>query len=255
MRPLFILFILIFLFGGIVIFYFVNNNSEMFDSYDGGAEQVTKVNSGGNSKEENPKVHSEVWSQKSPYGESYEFKVNCYGEYEKLETCFLYDVDSVRVITPLAKIYELEKDFNINNYSGEITRRWVLYGPMNATLPISGEYKFEFIKNGEVIFVDKIFYEQSKIFYPTEVRWIRLDDELHVSWNAPEGVDDTMWYKVIVWNLQDTPQLFISDIFEGNVTNAILEDVPLLEGGNYSLNVAVFFKDGYAYSEYIDFEW
>lgn len=29
----------------------------------------------------------------------------------------------------------------------------------------------------------------------------------------------------------------------------------MLVGGKYSLNVAIFFDDGYAYSEYIIFEW
>ena len=29
----------------------------------------------------------------------------------------------------------------------------------------------------------------------------------------------------------------------------------MIEGGRYSLNLALFFDDGYAYSDYIIFEW
>ena len=29
----------------------------------------------------------------------------------------------------------------------------------------------------------------------------------------------------------------------------------MIEGGKYSLNIALFFNDGYAYSDYVIFEW
>jgi hypothetical protein len=68
-------------------------------------------------------IHPEVWSHNSPRGASYEYKVNCGANYEILETCFLWDLDQVIVITPGGRTFELNKDFNINTYSGEITRR------------------------------------------------------------------------------------------------------------------------------------
>lgn len=36
---------------------------------------------------------------------------------------------------------------------------------------------------------------------------------------------------------------------------AVLHDVPMIEGGRYSLNLALFFDDGYAYSDYVILEW
>tara|TARA_B100000959_G_scaffold285918_1_gene362390 strand:+ start:1658 stop:1825 length:168 start_codon:yes stop_codon:yes gene_type:complete len=49
--------------------------------------------------------------------------------------------------------------------------------------------------------------------------------------------------------------MFISDVFDWDANSAVLRDVPMLEGGIYSLNVAVYFGEGYAYSEYVIFEW
>ena len=85
----------------------------------------------------------EVWSQNSPAGESYEYKVNewqCSFIDSELETGFLSEIDAVRVITPDGEVFWLNRDFNINSYSGEVTRRFVLYGPEKAHLPVSGKY-------------------------------------------------------------------------------------------------------------------
>jgi len=62
-------------------------------------------------------------------------------------------------------------------------------------------------------------------------------------------------YKALVWQDGDTPVMFISDVFDWDANSAVLRDVPMLEGGIYSLNVAVYFGEGYAYSEYVIFEW
>ncbi len=207
------------------------------------------------SKFEQHKIFPEVWSQNSPYGESYEFKVNCFGDYVQLKECFLWDIDEVRVISPNLTIYNLNKDFNINNYSGETTRRWVLYGPYNSSLPTSGNYTFQFIKNGILIVEDIVEYDSSLIGYPKNVNWKRRGSDLYVSWTPLFNMADDMFYKVIVWEEYDTPDVFISDRFSWNVTNATLPNVPLINGGNYSVNVAVYFKDGYAFSEYVKFQW
>ena len=200
-------------------------------------------------------LYPEVWSQKSPEGESYEFKVNCFGIYTELETCYLWDLDAVTVTAPDGTVYELEKDFNINEYSGEVTRRWVLYGPIGAGLPETGEYLFTYIKDGDVVYTQTVDYEQSRISYPTGVTWRREGNDLHVTWVPPENVDSSMWYKVIVSSDVDTPELFISDIFDWDASAATLEDVPLLDGGTYILNVPIFYPDGYAYGYDIFFTW
>jgi len=208
-------------------------------------------------QEEDPvKITPEVWSGNSPQnGETYEFKVNCWGEYHKLEDCFLYDLDAVRIVGPDNKIYDLNKDFNVNSYSGEVTRRWVLYGEPNSKLPESGRYAFEFIKDNKTILTRTVDYVQSEISYPTNVSWKRMGNDLYVEWIPPEGVQKGMWYKVIIWNQPDTENLFISDTFDWDARSALMKNVPLLDGGNYSLNVAIFFSNGYAYSEYKIVTW
>lgn len=201
------------------------------------------------------KVYSEVWSQNSPYGSSYEFKVNCFGEYENLETCFLYDLDEVLVINPENKSFDLKKDFNINSYSGEITRRWVLYGPYNGSLPKNGKYIFRFIKNGSILLEDNLNYSTNIIDYPKNIQWLRRGNDLEVKWSSPYGINDNVNYKVIVWEESGTPDLFISKQSNWNESDVTMQDVPLINGGNYSLNVAIYFKEGYAFSEYIKFRW
>lgn len=201
-----------------------------------------------------PDIYSQVWSQHSPQGESFEFKVNCGSNYRTLEECFLWDIDSVRVITPNSETYNLEKDFNINDYSGEITRRWVLYGPPEASIPETGVYYFEFFKDNQVEYRDEVRYTKSKVSYPTNVKWERIGSDLKVMWDAPE-VDSSMQYKVILWEINDTPDTFVSDIFNWDATEATLKDVPLIDGGEYEVNVAVYFNDGYAYSRYEYVKW
>jgi len=49
--------------------------------------------------------------------------------------------------------------------------------------------------------------------------------------------------------------VFISNVFNWDVDTAVLREVPLIIGGTYSLNVAIYFDDGYAYSEYVIFDW
>ncbi|GMR19243.1 MAG: hypothetical protein BMS9Abin34_375 [Patescibacteria group bacterium] len=200
-------------------------------------------------------IYPEVWSQKSPKGESYEFKVNCTGSYSQLEACFLWNLSAVKVTAPNGAKYNLEKDFNINEYSGETTRRWVLYGPLGEGLPETGSYAFEYFKDGEAVFTQAVSYTQSSISYPTGVTWKRNGRNLEVRWTPPRGADNSMWYKVLVWNTGETPDLFISDIFKWNADSAVMKNVPLIDGGKYSLNVALYYPNGYAYSKYIIFSW
>jgi hypothetical protein len=64
-----------------------------------------------------------------------------------------------------------------------------------------------------------------------------------------------MHYKAIIWEVEDTPELFVSQEFDWDADKGTLRDVPMIEGGKYSLNIALFFDDGYAYSDYVIFEW
>ena len=201
-------------------------------------------------------IFPEVWSQSSPEGDSYEFKVNQFmNEDSELEVGFLSTLDRVTVTDPGNRIYELERDFNINEYSGEVTRRFVLYGPPNGGLPETGKYRFDFLIGDEIKLTKYVDYYQDNLEYPTEVRWERRNDDIYVNWTPPSDANKKNWYKVLIWNIGDTPQLFISLRFEGDATSGLMEDVPLIEGGTYQLNVAFYSNVGYAYSEYYNFMW
>ena len=64
-----------------------------------------------------------------------------------------------------------------------------------------------------------------------------------------------MHYKVLVWPVVNPPDVPISQVFDWNATSGLLQDVPLLEGASYRLNVMIGFSDGYAYSEDVFFDW
>src|SRR3989344_6158141 len=66
-------------------------------------------------------IYPEVWSMNGHDGQGYEYKVNCGPDYVELETCFLWNLTSIIVVHPNGTKFELNKDFNVNNYSGEIT--------------------------------------------------------------------------------------------------------------------------------------
>ncbi len=242
----------------IVIFlsfvYFVDKREDNILQKDNHFDKAEKA-SFEETREERLDIFSEVWSQNSPAGKGYEFKVNCGQNYSSLETCYLWNIENVSVTTPESVRYFLGKDFNVNNYSGEITRRWVLYGPENSTLPVSGIYRFEFTKEKSVVFVDFVNYTRSAIDYPKEVKWEKRGSDLFVNWIPPSGVGKEMWYKVILWNEAGTPQNFVSLSFPWNVKEGTLKNVLFVNGGNYSLNVAVFYRGGYAYSEYVKVQW
>ncbi len=252
-RELFIAFLIVILLIGFIVIYF--SKDKVKDEIRDYANISEKAENNLLLVKKDYKIYSEVWSQNSPYGASYEYKVNCAGEYDKLETCFLYDLDEVIAIDPNSKYYNLKKDFNINSYSGEITRRWVLYGPSNGSLPKNGEYLFRFVKNGSLLFEEHVNYSRDIIDYPKKVQWQRRGNDLYVNWTPPNGIDEKIYYKVIIWEEYGTPDLFISNRFGWNQNEATLYNVSLINGGNYSLNVAVYFREGYAFSEYIKFKW
>lgn len=200
-------------------------------------------------------IWPQVWSQHAPGVDSFEFKVNCDSTDSVDEPCFLSDLDAVEVVTPDARTFALERDFNVNEYSGEVTRRWVLYGPPDGALPAPGEYRFRYLRDGVALLEQPVLYEPAAIDFPTNVEWEREAGSLRVTWTAPAGVAPGMHYKVILWNEAGTPDAFVSLVFPWDATMGLLPDVPFVDGGTYSLNVAVFFDDGYAYSEYVPVDW
>ena len=70
-------------------------------------------------------IWPQVYSQNGPDFSSWEYKVNCGSD----DGCFLSDLPAVNVITPANEVIPLDRDFNTNSFSGEVTRRWVKNGP------------------------------------------------------------------------------------------------------------------------------
>ena len=134
---------------------------------------------------DNSGVFPEVWSSNGYDGQAYEFKTNCSSDYATLNECFLWDVTRVIVVDPDGAGFELRKDFNINSFSGEITRRWVLYGPAGEGLPVQGEYRFLYFKDDEVALEQTVRYQPEVVGYPKQVTWTREGDGLHVRETRP----------------------------------------------------------------------
>lgn len=210
---------------------------------------------------EGDRIHNiwpQVWSQHAPGVKSWEYKVNC-NNVDNLTShtipCFLSDLTAVNVEAPDGSVTQLDYDFNTNEYSGEVTRRWVKYGPSEGSLPEQGDYTFRYWRGEELAFEQVAEYLADPIAFPTGVEWRRDGDDLVVDWTPPPEADSSMNYKAIIWQVDDTPPAFASKQFDWDADSGVMQDVPLLEGGSYSLNVAIYFSDGYAYSDYVIFDW
>lgn len=197
-------------------------------------------------------AYPEVWSSNAFDGQSYEFKSNCVGEFEELETCFLWTVTALIVEAPDGTRFELNKDFNINDYSGEVTRRWVLYGPVGAGLMPAGDYRFHYYEGEQIVLTQTVDYTPKTIGFPEDIKWIREGDDLVIEWTPPEGTDSEMWYKVLLF--PDGGNV-ISDVIDWDASSARLPDIPLEDGATGTLNVAIYFRGGYAPSQYLPFTW
>ena len=207
-------------------------------------------------------VQYKIWSQHgAETGESYEYAVDCYygggRVYPTLNSCYLARPTAVRVTTPTGTTYELEKDFNIQTYSGEVTRRWVLYGPPNAGFPPSGLYVFKYYTVDGLEYEESVPYTLRSIDYPTNVQWKREEDDLIVEWTAPRAGEPGMWGKVLLFPESGET---ISQAYEWGTTTARLEDLPIRQGTRVLLNVMIALYEppagaGYAYSRRIPITW
>lgn len=194
----------------------------------------------------------QVWAQNAFDGPSYEFKSNCVGIFTELETCFLWDLTAVVVEAPSGQRYELDKDFNIQTFSGEVTRRWVLYGPAGAGLPASGDYRFLYYRGAEVALTQVVSYAPTIVAYPTGISWRRNGSDFVVQWSPPAGAAPGMSYKALIFPRDGE---VISALLEWDASSARLSDIPLADGAQATLNVAIYWDDCYAPSEYLPFVW
>jgi len=197
-------------------------------------------------------VFSEVWSSNGFDGRTYEYKSNCVGDFWALETCFLWEVTAVVVEAPDGRRFTLDKDFNINAYSGEVTRRWVLYGPPGAGLPSPGSYTFLYYQGESIALTQAVSYAPETVGFPSGVTWSLEGSDLVTQWTPPGDAAPGMWYKVLMF--PDGANV-ISETFEWNASSARLPDIPLADRTTGTINVAIYFSGGYAYSEYLPFVW
>lgn len=123
--------------------------------------------------------------------------------------------------------FHLDKDFNINEYSGEVTRRWVLYGPTGAGLVPAGDYRFVYYKEEELVLTQVVSYTPETVGFPKDIKWLREGDDLVVEWTPPQDTTSDMWYKVILF--PDGGNV-ISDIIDWDASSARLRDIPLSDG-------------------------
>ena len=94
----------------------------------------------------------------------------------------MFDLTRVTVHDPNSAQEELEKDFNVNAYSGEVTRRWVLYGPPGQGLPIAGQYRFTYYQDDQQVLEQVVDYEPESVYFPKNVTWRREASDLVVRW-------------------------------------------------------------------------
>jgi hypothetical protein len=198
-------------------------------------------------------IYADVWSGNMPGGQTYEFKVNCNGDYSSLETCFLWDLEAVKVTTPSGKVYELEKDFNIQSYSGETTRRWVLYGQPGEGLPESGAHLFTFYRDGQPVLYREVPYTLSVVPMITQVKASQEGKDLRVTWEPPASWTSDMSYKVIVYRSNTWEGVASMSYWE--TSDVVLEAPPFTAGEGYRVTVALYESNGYSSSEDVYFTW
>jgi hypothetical protein len=197
-------------------------------------------------------VYPEVWSSNAFDGQSFEFKSNCGSGFKELETCFLWTATTVVVQGPDGTQFQLGKDFNINAYSGEVTRRWVLYGPVGAGLMPAGDYRFLYYQGEELVLTQIVSYIPQTVGYPMDIVWTREGADLAIQWTPPVATHADMWYKVLLFPNGGN---VISEIVPWDASSARLPNIPLADGARGTINVAIFFRGGYASSQYLPFTW
>jgi hypothetical protein len=158
------------------------------------------------------------------------------------------------VTNPKGGKIALNKDFHRDPYSGEIARRWVLYGPYGSGLPENGTYIFTYYKNGQIMLTQEVVYSQSILEMATEVTVEQEGSGLHVKWLPPQGATSDMSYKVIIWDDQ-TGQMAASQSYPGDSREVFMPDLPLTPGRVYYVVVPIYNNYGFAESEEIKFEW
>ena len=186
-------------------------------------------------------IWPEVYSQNGPDFSSWEYKVNCGSD-----DCFLSNLTVVNVTTPANEVISLDKDFNTNSYSGEVTYRWVKYGPSDGGFPLAGDYLFEYFKGVQLVLETRMPFCGEPLPLPQDVTWTRAGSDLHVHWAEPPS--SVGWIKVLVFDQVSVDSNVISLQVSKDSVGTVVDDAPLIEGDSYSASVSFFWDDGYSYT-------
>jgi len=199
-------------------------------------------------------VFPQVLANIGPRGETgYEFKTNCRLNSPILQTGFLWDLSEVVVTNPDGEKFHLTKDFNINNYSGEVTRRWVLYGPSDdSRLPESGIYTFDYIKDNKVLLTQYVDYTLTSYPEVENITVTQLGDSIHVTWTPPAGLDVLNGYKVFV---SPVPNKLISIPLPWDASEVTFTNLTLVPGETYYIDVCLGGIGGGRCSEPVYIQW
>ena len=194
-------------------------------------------------------IWPQVYSQNGPAISSWEYKVNCGPSSSSDDHCFLSDLSAVIVTTPANEVISLDRDFNTNPFSGEVTRRWVKYGPSSGTFPLSGEYTFEYFDGEQLVLATRLPFCGVPLPLPQDASWTRSGStrtvvpSKMVPWSEPPS--SVGWIKVLVF---DESGNVLSVVVSKSSSGTVFVDAPLIDGGSYSASVAFFWDDGYAYT-------
>jgi hypothetical protein len=187
-------------------------------------------------------IWPEVYSQNGPNISSWEYKVNCGSDSD----CFLSDLTAVNVTTPANEVISLDRDFNTNPYSGEVTRRWVKYGPDDGQFPLAGDYSFEYFKGEDLVLETTMPFCGVPLSLPQDVSWTRSGSDLNVQWAEPPS--SVGFLKVLVFDQVSVDSNVISVVVSTDSTGYVVVDAPLINGDSYSASVSFFWDDGYSYT-------
>jgi len=186
-------------------------------------------------------IWPQVYSQNGPGISSWEYKVNCGSD-----NCFLSDLTAVNVTTPANEVISLDRDFYTNTFSGEVTRRWVKYGPSDGDFPWAGDYLFEYFKANKLELETRLPFCGVPLPLPQDVSWTRSGSDLHVQWAEPPS--SVGFIKVLVFDQVSVDSNVISVVYSKDSSGTVVVDAPLINGDSYSASVSFFWDDGYSYT-------
>jgi len=149
--------------------------------------------------------------------------VNCGSDSD----CFLSDLTAVNVTTPANEVISLDRDFYTNPYSGEVTRRWVKYGPEeDGQFPLAGDYSFEYFKGEDLVLETTMPFCGVPLSLPQDVSWTRSGSDLDVQWAEPPS--SVGFLKVLVFDQVSVDSNVISVVVSTDSTGYVVVDAPLI---------------------------